>query len=505
MPRLSVSNDKEIRRKSNSDTLRNPVVQGFLLFIVISFLTGVGIAQTGEKTEAPLRDDPLETVIKDLETYVPRRMAEENVLGVSVALIRDEQIAWQKGFGLSNSITRDPVAPETVFSVASNGKAIAGYMAVRMVEDGKLSLDRPLNSYLAKPWPPGRPEHDKITLEHVLTHTSGLSNYLQDTNRRLSFTPGEEFSYSGVGFMFLQDVVAETTGESLDETATRLVFEPLEMRSTYFSTPPTKALPYARGHISYGYALIPFGILFLPGFVIVFLLSCGAFRLINGRWTLGPSLIAVSALIPLIVSLVFLWRMAGALTMPVYFAVVFLVSALVWLALTFLVVRLVSKISALDFVKPWSRALLGCLVGLLLLPVLLIATKNLLLPVPDWFPDDGNAASSLRSTSGDLARFLIEFSKSKNLESRLMDEINQPRVKVNDDVSWGLGVGIQHSKQGDSVWHWGSNPGSKSLMVYYPDKGNGIVVLTNSAEGNRITRDIAGRYLGGKAVWSVSD
>jgi CubicO group peptidase (beta-lactamase class C family) len=127
--------------------------------------------------------------------------------------------------------------------------------------------------------------------------------------------------------------------------------------------------------------------------------------------------------------------------------------------------------------------------------------RNFPTPLPNWFPPGGNAASSLRTTASDLAYFLIELMESRHLNKDLMAQLQAPQVRVNEHVSWGLGIGIQHSLHGESLWHWGSNPGSKSMMVVYPAQRSGIVVLCNGSQGENLIVEIAKRALGGKAYW----
>jgi CubicO group peptidase (beta-lactamase class C family) len=82
--------------------------------------------------------------------------------------------------------------------------------------------------------------------------------------------------------------------------------------------------------------------------------------------------------------------------------------------------------------------------------------------------------------------------------------IQEPQIRINEDNSWGLGMGIQHSSEGDSVWHWGANTGFRSLMVIYPQHDIGVVVLTNSNDGLELARDIAHIALGGLNAWDIS-
>ncbi|MCP3975888.1 MAG: beta-lactamase family protein, partial [bacterium] len=143
-------------------------------FILASILLGMAAwgqaaarAATVSRSEPPLRlAEPADAVIADLESYIPGYMSEQNIPGASIALIREGQIVWTEGFGVVNAITRQPVTSETLFEVASNSKVVTAYVALRLVDQGKLSLDEPLNAYLPEPWLP--PEYrDVITLRHV--------------------------------------------------------------------------------------------------------------------------------------------------------------------------------------------------------------------------------------------------------------------------------------------------------------------------------------------------
>jgi CubicO group peptidase (beta-lactamase class C family) len=116
-------------------------------FILLAVL--VGVAASGKVTtlaaspsgqEPALRlSDPIDEVVADLEDYIPERMREGDVPGLAIALIRDGEVVWTEGFGVANTITREPVRPETAFEVASNSKVVTAYTALRLVEEGKLS------------------------------------------------------------------------------------------------------------------------------------------------------------------------------------------------------------------------------------------------------------------------------------------------------------------------------------------------------------------------------
>lgn len=109
-------------------------------------------AQTSQE-ELPLRlSEPVEAIIADLERYIPRYMRGQNLPGVGIAHIRYREVVWTEGYGVANILTRQSVTPDNVFEVASNGNVVTAYIAPRLVDQGLLSLDEPVNAYLPKPW-----------------------------------------------------------------------------------------------------------------------------------------------------------------------------------------------------------------------------------------------------------------------------------------------------------------------------------------------------------------
>ncbi len=119
---------------------------------------------------------------------------------------------------------------------------------------------------------------------------------------------------------------------------------------------------------------------------------------------------------------------------------------------------------------------------------------------PARFP---SAAGSMWSSAPDLAKLIIEFSDPQHLPPDTAAEMTAPQITVNPDLSWGLGIGIQHSEQGDSLWHTGVHFDFNTLVVIYPESGNGVVILTNTNADQTALRDIAQLALGGKAGWEI--
>ncbi|MFK0378125.1 serine hydrolase domain-containing protein [Pandoraea sp. NPDC090278] len=162
--------------------------------------------------------------------WLEPKMAERDVIGASVACVHENGIDAAAS-GLKGEETGDAVTIDTVFPVASLTKPIVSYAVLQLVDAGVLDLDAPLARSIA-PVVPDDPRSTLITLRHVLTHTCGLQNIRGKEPVRVHFTPGSWFSYSSMGFTLMQSAVEAQTGEGLEATMRRLVFEPLGMRSS---------------------------------------------------------------------------------------------------------------------------------------------------------------------------------------------------------------------------------------------------------------------------------
>jgi CubicO group peptidase (beta-lactamase class C family) len=160
---------------------------------------------------------------------VKQLIGDARVPGLSMAIVGDGQVTTRITAGVRNSRDRIAVDPQTVFAAASLSKPLFAYGVLRLVDAGMLALDAPLSQHVPD-HVADDPRAATITIRHVLSHTSGLPNWRSaELPLKTYFVPGERFSYSGEGFVWLQRVVESVTGEHLDTTLRRLIFEPLGM------------------------------------------------------------------------------------------------------------------------------------------------------------------------------------------------------------------------------------------------------------------------------------
>ena len=169
-----------------------------------------------------------------LARRLPALLDSGGIPGLAVAVLRDGRVAWARGFGVRREGSPGAVDENTVFEAASLSKPVFAYAVLRLVDQGRLELDRPLADYLPLPGL-GDPRAARITARMALSHTTGLPNELHPGDSlALAFDPGASFRYSGEGYAYLQRVVEHVTGQPLERLARTLVFEPLGMaRSSY--------------------------------------------------------------------------------------------------------------------------------------------------------------------------------------------------------------------------------------------------------------------------------
>ena len=186
---------------------------------------------------------PSEELVQDL----PRLMRISGVPGVAIAVVERGGLAWSRGFGVKNILTRDPVRENTLFEAASMTKPVFAYVAMRLVDEKRLNLDTPLVAYRRPANLGNDPKLELITARHVLGHSTGLPNW---TSGPLvtSSAPGSRYTYSGEAFIWLQLVVETIMGMGLGSVMQAKLFDPAGMSHSSFGWDEDIARSVVFGH-----------------------------------------------------------------------------------------------------------------------------------------------------------------------------------------------------------------------------------------------------------------
>lgn len=174
-------------------------------------------------------------------------MERSGVPGLTLAQIENEEVSKVRVYGLANTATGAKVTDSQLFQAASLSKPVFAYITMRLVDQGLIGLDQPLYTLLPNERLSNQDYAEQLTARLILSHQSGLPNW---GGTRLDFNrePGTRFGYSGEGYVYLQNVLTELTGLSLNALAERELFEPLGMTSSYFAIDRKLDVPRVNGH-----------------------------------------------------------------------------------------------------------------------------------------------------------------------------------------------------------------------------------------------------------------
>lgn len=174
-----------------------------------------------------------DNTIAVLEKRIPILMRQAVVPGISLAIIKNGQLYWSGSLGVKNYKSKQSVANNTIFAAASLTKPMFAYTVLKLCEQGQLNLNTPLTEYTAKPYIKDS-RIKQITARMVLSHTTGFPNWSGNAPVWIQRTPGTKFGYSGEGYLYLQKIVEQITGEPLENYIKKNYLYPWGMTSSSF-------------------------------------------------------------------------------------------------------------------------------------------------------------------------------------------------------------------------------------------------------------------------------
>jgi len=234
---------------------RHPVSLCVALLVALVWVTPVRAIETVD-----------EDLARQVETFLAGVYSDEEP-GAAVIAVREGEVVFRGAFGVANLELGVPLEPEMVFRLGSITKQFTAAAILLLEEDGKLAVTDSINDYL-----PDYPTNGHtITIEHLLSHTSGIFSYTsipgymettvrhdmsveelieQFKDQPMQFSPGERWSNSNSGYILLGAIIEKASGMSYPEFLEKRLFEPLDLQQTYYGGPqivPNRVTGYDEG------------------------------------------------------------------------------------------------------------------------------------------------------------------------------------------------------------------------------------------------------------------
>jgi CubicO group peptidase (beta-lactamase class C family) len=170
--------------------------------------------------------------------------------GASVIVVRDGKVILHKGYGRANMELGVPIEPDMVFRTGSITKQFTAVAVLMLAEQGKLSLEDDVTKF----FPDYPTKGQKITIEHLLTHTSGIKSYTSIPewiplwrkdmttsemialfkDKPMDFAPGERYAYNNSAYFLLGAIIEKLSGQTYADFIEKNIFAPLGMKHSYY-------------------------------------------------------------------------------------------------------------------------------------------------------------------------------------------------------------------------------------------------------------------------------
>lgn len=229
-----------------------------ILFLIIIF-------SIYNKVNAQENQNTNKFIEKTLSNEIEKLREETGIPSISIAVIKNGNLAWAKSFGYSNVKLQTPTTTSTIYSTGSTAKPFLAVSILQLVEKGILDLDKPVNDYLSDPISSFSENSKPITLRHLLSHQSGIpasadfiplwGNDHRKTLKEIASSvkpirePEKLYEYSNDGFVVAALVLEEQTGMSYGNYVNTYILNPLGLSNINFTRPSAEmveemALPY---------------------------------------------------------------------------------------------------------------------------------------------------------------------------------------------------------------------------------------------------------------------
>ena len=211
----------------------------------------------------------------EVDAYVQGMIKSAQIPGVSLAVMENGKLIYAKAYGYANLETASQAKPEQRFEIGSISKSFASIAVLMLVDEGKMSLDAKISTYLG----PVSPAWEAITIRQIMNHTSGIARDADEAllarltanpsitepqlleaamAMPLQGVPGASYSYSNVGYDVLGFIVSKVSGKKYGDFLQERIFGPFNMRDTRVMGADDSLAQSATGYVMSGTTVRPF-------------------------------------------------------------------------------------------------------------------------------------------------------------------------------------------------------------------------------------------------------
>lgn len=244
------------------------MVKNLIFLIALSVSVALSAQEESKSTEQ---------FVSEIDKKIPQLLNDFLVPGAAIAIIKNGEVILQKGYGISDIEKEVKVTSKTGFNLGSISKNVAAWGLMKLVNEGKLELDAPVEKYLTR-WhlPESDYDSDGVTIRRLLSHTAGISlhsvsagppydnlptleDWLLGKNNGLGrveiiLEPGSKYKYSGGGYGVLQLIIEEVTGQTFEDYMQAQVLDPLGMTNSSYKIDDKIMAASASPYDNYGEA-----------------------------------------------------------------------------------------------------------------------------------------------------------------------------------------------------------------------------------------------------------
>ena len=198
---------------------------------------------------------------KNLESFILEKMSKTRIPGLSIALVEGDETIYARGFGFRDVASGLPATPRTLYGIGSATKSFTAMAIMQLAEEGRISLDDPVEKYVPVKL---RPLGETVSVHHLLTHSSGVPAlayaeafirgvlgldhrwlpvsspediiaFMKDAEEWAVSKPGQNFFYLNEGYVLLGYIISKLSGLNYEEYVRKKILKPLRMSRTFFS------------------------------------------------------------------------------------------------------------------------------------------------------------------------------------------------------------------------------------------------------------------------------